>query len=291
MAATTADAFNEFHERIKLSQNQLTTIASRREVTHGYLKSAFGADSNMPLNGTFLIGSAQRKTIVRPPFDDVDVLAIFQNRDGIFETYRHDSQKFLYRVRNALNTYQVQVVGARGQAVRLFYQSAPNVDIAPVFKWSTGGYALPAGDGTWLTTDPFVQAKWINERDQALGHHLKRIVRMLKQWNRSHSSRLKSFHLEVMAASLFSQLGSNSRQALHVFFEHASSLLSVHDPAGYGGDLSGAMTLLQKGEVIASFGAARDRAKNALDAEAVGDHKEAIRLWRIVLGEQFPSYG
>ena len=34
-----------------------------------------------------------------------------------------------------------------------------------------------------------------------------------------------------------------------------------------------------------------ERAGNARAAEARGDHRESIRLWRIILGGEFPAYG
>jgi hypothetical protein len=290
LATTTAKAFEEFGRIVALSDAQRETVTGRRSTAGGYLREAFPSSSTLPLNNAFLIGSAERATIVRP-LDDVDILATFTNKDRIFEQYRSDSKRFLYRVRDALSTYQVKVVGARGQAVRLFYQNPPHVDIAPVFKWDGGGYALPAGDGSWLTTDPFVQAEWISGRNETLNSHLKPVVRLLKRWNRAHSSRLKSFHLEVMAATLFAQMNSNYRDALHVFFTHAENYLRVQDPAGYGGDLSGRLTAAQRSDVVTSFRSARDHAKKALDLEAAGRHREAIQQWRLVLGDEFPAYG
>lgn len=290
MATTTAKAFEEFGTIISLTEAQRQLVTGRRSSADGYVRAAFPESSTLPLDKTYLIGSAERATIVRP-LDDVDVLAVFNNKNGIWNDYQYDSKKFLYRVRNALANYQVKVVGARGQAVRLFYVQPPHVDIAPVFKWSTGGYALPAGDGTWLTTDPFIQASWLSGRNEALGFHLKPVVRLLKRWNRAHSSRLKSFHLEVMAATLFGRMGSNYRDALHVFFTHAENYLNVTDPAGHGGDLSSRLTYAQRTDVVTSFRSARDRAKKAIDFEAAGKHADAIYQWGLVLGDEFPSHG
>ena len=36
---------------------------------------------------------------------------------------------------------------------------------------------------------------------------------------------------------------------------------------------------------------ARGRTDRALAAEGGGDHAGAIRLWKIVFGDEFPSYG
>lgn len=291
MALTTATAFDEFKEKLRLTDTQRETVKSRQSKTAEYLGAAFPSSSDLPLQATYLMGSAGRDTIIRP-LDDIDVLAIFTNKDNIFDRlYRYDSQKFLYRVRDALNEYQVEVVGARGQAVRLFYKAAPHVDIAPVFKWSGGGYALPNGSGGWLTTDPYAHHSWIAQRQKDLSYRLKPMVRMLKRWNNIHSKYFKGFHLEVVAATVFSSLGGDSRDACEKFFQWAQYNLTVMDPAGHGGDLSSYLTLTARTALLMNLESARERAAKANAAEASGDHKEAIRLWRIIFGNEFPSYG
>lgn len=292
MALETTKAFDEFKGRLALTNTQQILVMSRRTSAEKYLESSFGQSSNMPLKTTKLIGSAGRSTIIRP-LDDVDVMAVFTNKDGVFETYRSSSQAFLYRVRDALSGYSVKIVGARGQAVRLFYKDGPYVDIAPVFKWKGSGYALPDGKGGWLTTDPDAHAAWMVKRNAESSNRLKPMVRMLKRWNAVHSKRLKSFHLEVLAASTFgnSPPSGDSRRACEVFFDYAKNHLRVNDPAGHSGDLSIYLTALQRLEAIASLESARSKAAAANAAERRGNHKEAIRLWRIIFGDEFPAYG
>lgn len=290
MALTVAKAFDEFSGKLEPTTAQKEAIESRLSNTKKYLLASFDASSNLPLAQASLIGSAGRGTIIRP-LDDVDVLAEFSNVNNMWETYRQDSKAFLYRVRDALAGYQVQIVGARGQAVRLFYQAAPHVDIAPVFKYSDGSFALPNGNGGWLTTDPGVHNDFIDRRHAELGYRLKPLVRKLKRWNNVHSKYLKSFHLEVLVASSFTSLGSDSREAAEVFFRYAQTHLSVQDPAGHSGDLSSYLTSANRQNVIGNLESARDRATRARAAESTGDHREAIRLWRIVFGDEFPTYG
>lgn len=290
MALTVAKAFDEFGGKLEPTTTQKESIGSRLSNTKKYLSASFDASSNLPLAQASLIGSASRGTIVRP-LDDVDVLAEFSNANNMWQTYRYDSQAFLYRVRDALAGYKVEIVGARGQAVRLFYQSAPHVDIAPVFRYSDGGFALPNGSGGWLTTDPSVHNDFIDGKHAELGYHLKPLVRKLKRWNNVHSKYLKSFHLEMLVASSFTRLGSDSREAAEVFFRHAQTHLSVQDPAGHSGDLSSYLTWANRQNVIGNLESAYDRATRARAAERSGDHREAIRLWRIVFGDEFPTYG
>ena len=69
--------------------------------------------------------------------------------------YQANSSDLLYRVRAVLNnTSAVQKIGARGQAVRMFYADGLSVDVAAVVKYITGGYGIPSGTGSWLKTDP-----------------------------------------------------------------------------------------------------------------------------------------
>jgi hypothetical protein len=289
MALTTAAAFSQFREKLLLTDSQKDLVKGRRTTTAGYLAESFPDTSDLPLSITKVIGSAGRGTIIRP-LGDVDVLAIFNNKDYIYERlYMRDSQKFLYRIRGALNKYRVEVVGARGQAVRLFYKQAPHVDIAPVFKWSTGGYALPNGTGGWLSTDPDVHDEWISRRHRELDNQLKPMIRMIKRWNNVHSEYLKGFHIEVVLATVFNSIGGNSRDACAKFFEWGQNHLSVRDPAGHSGDLSSYLSQTSRANVLSNMRSAQGRAAKANAAEAAGNHHEAIRLWRIIFGDEFPA--
>lgn len=290
MATTTAGAFDEFKDRISLTDAEQTKVRSRRDQAIKYVRDAFPSSSDMPCSSGVMIGSAKRGTAIRP-LDDLDVMVKFANKDQVFEKYRFDSQAFLYRVRDALNAKtQIRQVGARGQAVRLFYKDGLHVDVAPVFKWSSGGYALPAGDGSWITTDPPAQEAWINKRQGELNNQLKKRVKFLKRWNNVHSHRLQSWHLEVMVATAFGSMSTNSRDGLMKFFEWAPGYIDVNDPDGYGGNLATYLAWGIRDEVRKSFDSAHDRAVKANAAEVRGDHREAIRLWRIILGDDFPAF-
>jgi hypothetical protein len=99
------------------------------------------------------------------------------------------------------------------------------------------------------------------------------------------------FDGEVVAAAVFSSLGSDSRDACEKFFRWAQYNLSVLDPAGHGGDLSSYLTPARRASLLMNLECARIRAEKANAAEATGDHRESIRLWRIIFGEEFPIYG
>ncbi len=291
MARTVEQAFKEFAAAIVLTEAQRVTMVSRAARVKELLDESFPADCDVPLKTSRLMGSGARGTMIRP-LDDIDVLAVFTNKNQVFEKYRHDSQSFLYWVTRRIDARtEVQQVGARGQAVRLFYKDGLHVDIAPVFGVNSGGYFLPAGDGSWIKTDPPKQEQWAQDRDTALSGQFRRRVRILKRWNNEHSKRLGSWHLEAMVGAAFSTMSSNHAIGLQKFFEWAGGYIHVQDPDGYGGDLGASLTPLQESDLKQSFSSTHGRASDAIEAQRDGDHEEAIRLWGIILGDDFPAYG
>ncbi|TQF73343.1 nucleotidyltransferase [Rhodococcus spelaei] len=279
----------QFLDDISVTDYQKTSIIeARKNRVIENLTTAFPATSDLPFSRAVLMGSAAKGTIIRP-IDDVDVLAVFSNVNNAWSKYQYDSQSFLYRIRKAYDGLSTAQVGARGQAVRIFFQSGGHVDVAPVFSHGNDVYGLPKGDGGWINTSPTVANSWFTKRHAELGYNLSPLVRLLKKWNGAHSKRLRSFHLETMAAHVFSTLGSNRQSGLTSFFEWAPNHIDVSDPGGQSGSLSGYLSWTARQEVIQSFRTAADRAAKARAAEADGDHEEAKRLWRIILGSTFPN--
>ena len=286
---TTSQAMAQFLSDISVTDYQKTSIInSRKNRVVENLTAAFPDTRDLPFSRAILMGSAAKGTIVRP-IDDIDVLAVFSNANGAWSTYRFDSQAFLYRVRRAYNGLSTAQVGARGQAVRIFFENGGHVDVAPVFSHGNDVYGLPGGDGGWINTAPTVANAWFAKKHADLGYNLAPLVRLLKKWNNAHSRRLRSFHLETITASTFKTLGSNRQSALTSFFEWAPSHLDVGDPGGQSGALSNYLTWAGRREVIQALSSAAERARKANEAEARGDHDEAKRLWQIILGSSFPK--
>lgn len=285
---TTSQAMAQFSGEIRVTDYQKESIISaRKDRVVENLAKAFPATSDLPFSRAVLMGSAAKGTIVRP-IDDIDVLAIFSNANNAWSKYRGDSQAFLYRVRRAYDGLSTAQVGARGQAVRIFFKNGGHVDVAPVFFHGNDVYGLPSGNGGWINTAPMVANAWFAKKHADLGYNLAPLVRLLKKWNLAHSKRLRSFHLETIAAQTFKTLGSNQQSALASFFAWAPSHMDVTDPGGQSGKLSSYLSTAGRQEVVNSLEYAAGRAKKAREAEAAGDHAEAKRLWRIILGTDFP---
>ncbi len=289
MALTTAQAFTQFLDGLTATDYQKTSIIqARKNTVDERLVEKFPSTSDMPYWEGILMGSAAKGTIIRP-FDDVDILAVFSNAQAAWDKYRWDSKSFIYRIRDAYAGVSIQQVGTRGQAVRVFYESGGHVDVAPVFSLGSDLYTLPNGTGGWIDTAPTIANQWFTKRNQELSYHLAPLVRLAKAWNRAHSKRMRSFHLETVAATVFSSLGSDYRDAIQKFFEWAPRLLDVADPGGQSGDLSTYLTPRGRQDLVQALSSAADRSRKANEAESRGDHTEARRLWGIVFGDDFPT--
>jgi hypothetical protein len=288
---TTSKAFDSFIEKISLTVAQFEEITRKRAKTEEYLLEAFPLTSDLPTRRVIPMGSAARGTVIRP-VEDIDVMAEFYNKDNVFERYRYQSGQFLQRIRTGLNAAtSIQTIGARGQAVRLFYQNGAHVDIAPVFR-AERGYLLPAGDGKWISTDPEEQTRWLDERTKVTGSTLIDVIKLTKRWNNEHGKRMQSYHLEVVVACLFKTLLGliNKRVALKLFFENAPRCIDVRDPAGHSGLLSGYLTNAGRAALLSRLQEAAKRANWAISEEESGTHTDAKRLWRIELGDEFPLF-
>jgi len=279
----------QFLRDITATDHQKTSvIEGRTNRVVENLSAAFPKSSDLPFSRAILMGSAAKRTIVRP-MDDIDVLAIFSNENDAWNTYRHDSKSFIYRIRRAYDGLEAAQVGTRGQAVRVFFQQGGHVDIAPVFSYGDDIYGLPNGVGGWLDTAPTIANAWLLGRDADLDYNLAPLVRLLKKWNNAHSKRFRSYHLETVAATVSKTLGSNRQSGLASFFEWAPNHLEVSDPGGQSGSLSSYLDLQSRAEVIRSLDVAAERAQKARAAEALGNHQESNRLWRIILGGDYPG--
>lgn len=286
---TTGEAFNSFIEKISPTASQSAEMVRKCAKTEEYLLQAFPLSADLPTRRVILIGSASRGTAIRP-VEDIDVMAEFYNKDNIFERFQYQSGQFLQRIRTGLNAVtSIQTIGARGQAVRLFYQSGAHVDIASVFK-ADRGYLLPSGDGRWMSTDPEEQSRWFDERKRVAGSSLIDVIRLTKRWNNEHSKRLQSYHLEVLVACLFNTAFGvlNKRVALKLFFENAPRFMDVRDPAGHGGLLSDYLTNAQRAALLSRLQEAARRANWAIGEENSGNHNDAKKLWSLELGSEFP---
>jgi hypothetical protein len=287
LALTVAAAFDGFYERINLSGDHRETANKRRDHIVSLIKNDF------EVREAFSSGSVPRFTAVRG-YADVDVIVALHYGKHIKD--KTPSQA-LQAMRDCLGKYKTGV-RRNGQAVTLFYDTWPNVDIVPSAQWvdSAGNvthYTIPdANRGVWIESKPKQHSRDIESRSALCGASFRQIIKMAKWWNHKHSDYLQSYHLEVMALRLLTGPLTDMPWDVMKFFDDARDLIQSslwHDGSYADGYLPSADREEAKTRLQTAYSTSLSAWHATYGVDK--DHRTAIGKWRQVFGEEFPAYG
>jgi hypothetical protein len=239
----------------------------------------------------FSAGSIPRFTALKAKSDVDVVLALHWGK----HTKDKTPQQVLQSVRDALSEHK-NLVRKNGQAVTLYYTKWPNVDIVPVTQMLDSNktvvhYEVPnMNTGSWMPSNPKTHASDIEQNATVCGENFRKVIKIVKAWNASHSDYLQSYHIEVMALRTFSSaINDLPWDVLHAFTSfHDLTQSSIWHKYGWvdsylsGGD---------RAEAVKRLATARDTARLAWYYGTQGNTKHAIEKWKSVFGGSFPSYG
>jgi hypothetical protein len=286
LAYTVEGAFTAFYEAINLDGDHRQTANARRDALVALLKEKFDVLE------AFATGSIPRFTALNRSAD-LDVIVALHYGKHI---QGKSPSAVLQQVRDALSFKTL--VRKNGQAVTLYYQTWPNVDIVPVARVqdSAGNithYQVPnANTESWIDARPARHSANVDAKASECGANFRRVIKMLKWWNETHGDYLQSYHIEVMALEIFYGNSDNTPLEVFRFFSKARPLLAsplFHDL----GPVDGYLSYSDRAEILKRWDWAVTKAGNAW-LKAYGsnnDQKGAIELWREIFGEKFPSYG
>lgn len=287
MVWTVNAGFEGFYNAINLSGEHRSIANSRRDHVVKILTQ------KLHVLESFNSGSIHRYTALSG-YADLDVIVALHYG-------KHMSGKspkeVLQVVRDALGDYRNNV-RKNGQAVTLHYKTWPNVDIVPA-KWIVDDnnnvleYQIPdMNSGTWIRTNPKTHTGDINSRSSTAGSAFRRIITMVKWWNKQHSDYLQSYHIEVMALRIFQAHLTDYPWAVFQYFDKAAALAGSplwHDK----GFVDNYLSFTARQEVVKRLKVAADLARDAwfLTYDDKSDHRGAIAKWRQLFGDKFPVYG
>src|SRR5262249_46666841 len=140
-----------------------------------------------------------------------------------------------------------------------------------------GGWDIcDSGSDDWLRTDPKKHTEISIKINKRCGGLLVPTVKMLKAWNRTANEPLRSFHLEVLAWSIFDPgwlyywfgpagLMETDPDNVRRFFSEAGSLLrrGLPDPARNRGNVGAYLSPSSRAEAISKVKTACERCERA----------------------------
>jgi len=285
MAYTVQSAFNQFYDAINLPGDHRDTANSRKKHLIELLGGKFD------IVDSFGMGSIPKFTALKG-HADLDIFLVLHYTKHCMNK---SPSEVLKSIREVL-AYKTSV-RRNGQAVTLSYTTWPSVDIVPVYFSHENGvithYNVPdMKTETWIQSRPKEHAEAIASAATKYGENFSKIIKMVKSWNLSHSNYLESYHIEVLALRTITQDVSDLPWALVSFFKDARALLITplwHDL----GFVDYYLGTADRYEVVKRFDTAIEQAQEAWLYTVIynHDHEAAIKGWKKLFGEQFPSYG
>ncbi len=286
MATTVNAGFQGLKVNLEITDLQATTVSTRQTNVRDNLAK------EMTVTDSFLVGSYQRNTMVSPLSEaDVDIFCVMDS--SYYET--NGQANLLDKVKRALaKNYKTSDISRNGQAVTIRFTDF-RVDVVPAFNRQGGGYLIPDSImKQCISTDPKKHITMWSDMNKVKNGYFIPLVKMLKGWNKCHSLKFRSFHLECVARNVFgSTTITDYPSTVKYFFDNARwNFTNVSDPAGYGGNVANYLdTQAKLDEISTRLEAAATKAKEAIDSDAVGKTSLAFDKWRVIFGEYFPKYG
>jgi hypothetical protein len=287
MPYTVAVSFNTFYDNINLSGDHRETSNARRDNIVKTLGKTFD------IIEAFSAGSIPKYTALKD-HADLDVIVALNWTKHIKDK---TPTQVLQTVRDALAEWRT---GARknGQAVTLHYKTWPNVDIVPVSRTvnddgSVSHYNVPdSNTDIWIQSRPKKHAAAIEAKSSECGYNFRRIIKMIKHWNRIHSDYLQSYHIEVLALNVFS--GNLDDTPWHVFKFFSDARKFLEGPLWYDtGFADDYMSWSDRQETLKRFDSAIEKSRDAWFKTYSGNNDEqgATETWQQIFGSKFPNYG
>jgi len=272
-------------------------------------------------------GSFARRTKIRE-LDDVDLISCMKSEGstyldtgGALTIYVPDgarlrdlcndgsnqlnSRKVINRFVDHLGDipqYAKSAISRNGEAAVLDLVSYRwSFDIVPGFFTSPEAngrtyYVISDGQGAWKKTDPRIDRDRVSAVNRRHSGHVLNALRVIKFWNRRTTMpTIPPYVLECMVLGHYESAFVTCTEYVDLEVAPFLSALAsavfdpVCDPKGIQGDLN---TLSFADRLAISARANQDaaRAKQAQQAEAIGDQAGAIRQWGSIFGSLFPSY-
>lgn len=156
----------------------------------------------------FWIGSWGKRTAIRPPGDldmyfvlPYEVYSRFSTNTGNIQSTLLQEVKYVLS-----RTYPRTDMRGDGQVIVVRFDSI-SVEVVPAFRLQNDRYWICAthNGGSWKETDPWAEVNAIKANDSANANNLRPIIMMLKAWKTWCSVPIKSFQIELLAASFLNQ--------------------------------------------------------------------------------------
>jgi hypothetical protein len=287
MAVTVPYSFTLFLQNIAVSQYSKETAEGRENRIRQLLEDKF------EILDIFSIGSLPKATAVKR-HGDLDIMVVLHYTKHIKD---RDPSAVLLSIKRALDGKATKI-RRDGQAVSLEFTKWPNVDIVPVSRTtnednSVRYYNVPnMNNEAWIKSRPRLHASNLAKKNSntECGHRFKELIKMAKWWNYENGSFLSSYHVEIIALNSLYGFIEEHPFNLYWLFKciQDKAHTRIFDGLNY---VSSDLTYAQREIFDLRIGNAVKRLDDADTCVRQGKEREAIEKYKVVFGDEFPTYG
>lgn len=274
---TLLQSIDKLIENITVTDKQEENISS----SVNNITTTLEDDKTLMLKETFLNGSYERDTIIRP-LDDIDIFAVLDE-----EEWKDDygnlpkPQSVLSKIKNFLdkqNDYKGKVKQDRPCVTVTL--SNKSFDVLPAFEFGEIGYQIPNYDlESWTLSYPKTLSESLVEAHRNYSYKLKDIIKAIKYWNRLNDKIIPSYHIEEIGIKVFYyDTFSNLEKSIRKWFNEAENHLEINKFKSQN-EFDKFIKRLEKTKN--KINEAKDHLDNKKEAESK-------KIWKEVFEKEFP---
>lgn len=329
MATTVNNAFREFNkEVVNLEKSNTDSARISRNWLLSQLTAFPSKIDSFPLDYPekhVKFGSFARNTKIRP-LDDIDLMYCLHGSSAYYSIDTTNTHKYYIHTENSseelknlssdnniLNSIKVvnKLVKSlseipqyskseikRNQEAAVLNLSSYDwcFDIVPCLYAIDGFYLIPDGSGNWKATDPLKDQENVSSTNSKYEGKALQLIRTLKYWNTNFlSPKIGSYLFEVLILNFI-----KSKEELTAFIDinvrdffiylKDNIFYDVYDPKGIQGNINNLLHE-QKQRISNKANSCLNLANEAITYEVSSkDQEKAIKKWREIFGNDFPTY-
>ena len=288
MPATVKEAFEEFHEALKLDPTEREDAIETHNAMREHLKES-GVVGDSILQGSFA-----RKTMLSPLRKrDVDIVAFLKDPDSGSRVLPDQAMRL---IEDALRLLHPSAIFTRlTHAVKSdLGDDKPKFDIVPAYDRNDGSRLIDIANRDnccWDESDTRIIIDKVSKRNQKCGGNFIHQVRMAKQWAKNiFGDDIPGFVMECIAYQAIDDDQEHAEALGKVFSAGAEMVMAgeVNVPSGDENVLD-RLSEEQLKELYNELEGAKDLSEEALRCEKNDDDQDAIGIWHKIFGDLFPD--
>ena len=289
-----SDYFESFFKNLHLSPENEKLKSDRFHAITKRLNIDF-YNSESDTYHSFYVGSHGRGTDIYT--SDIDMVFVLPVQYyNTYKNYANNGQSSLLQaVRNSIRkTYPSTEVGGDGQVVVVKFSDGMKFEIVPAFlNRDNTSYTYPDSNngGTWRVMDPKTEIDTFNKMDKDCNGNLKKLCRMMREWNKEKTVLLQGILIDVMCYRFLSNYYYKDKSFLYFDFftrDFMKYLIDNHDKEYWivpGSNWHISKKYSFNREAKEAF----DNALKAIEYDKKEMSYSSKQRWRDIYGTKFPS--